>query len=63
MRMPFGKFKGVELGDLPDDYLAWLTTLHDLRDPLRSAVATEWGDGPRPPGDFAEAGEGHRSIY
>lgn len=39
--MPFGKFRGVLVADLPDDYLAWLRSL-ELREPLRSAVATEW---------------------
>ncbi len=24
MKMPFGKFKGCEVRDLPDDYLGWL---------------------------------------
>ena len=40
-RMRFGKFKGVLLSDLPDDYLRWLRTLDDLREPLRSAVQAE----------------------
>lgn len=39
--MPFGKFRGVLLADLPDDYLTWLKGL-DLREPLRTAVETEW---------------------
>lgn len=38
--MPFGKFKGVEVADLPDDYLDWLVSI-DLRDPLLSAVEAE----------------------
>jgi hypothetical protein len=40
--MPFGKHKGVELADLPNDYLAWLIDLDDLREPLRSAVNREY---------------------
>jgi Putative quorum-sensing-regulated virulence factor len=40
--MPFGKFRGIELVDLPDDYLHWLYSLPDLRDPLRLAVEVEW---------------------
>lgn len=40
MRMPFGRYKGAALADLPDDYLAWLTGL-DLREPLKTGVATE----------------------
>lgn len=38
MNMPFGKFKGVPVDELPQDYLSWLWTEVDLRDPLRSAV-------------------------
>jgi hypothetical protein len=39
--MPFGKHKGVPLADLPDDYLHWLDSLADLREPLASWVADE----------------------
>jgi hypothetical protein len=39
--MPFGKHKGVELPDLPEDYLLWLAALPDLRPPLRIAVDAE----------------------
>ena len=38
--MPFGKYKGEPLEDLPGDYLEWLSTL-DLRAKLREAVAVE----------------------
>lgn len=38
--MPFGKFKGVRIAELPDDYVVWLLTL-DLRDPLAAAVYIE----------------------
>lgn len=40
-RMPFGKFKGVLLTDIPTDYLEWLASLSHLRDPLRGAVERE----------------------
>lgn len=39
--MPFGKYRGALLTELPDDYLAWLAGLDDLREPLRSAIASE----------------------
>ena len=42
IRMPFGKFKGVFIHDLPFDYLVWLHSLDDLRDPLRSAIENEF---------------------
>lgn len=38
--MPFGKFKGVLLADLPEEYLSWLHSL-DLREPLKAAVEAE----------------------
>lgn len=47
--MPFGKFKGVPLAELPDDYLTWLLSLGaELREPLRSAVMAEWQARQRP---------------
>jgi hypothetical protein len=39
--MPFGRWRGHSLDELPDDYLTWLAGLDDLREPLRSAVAAE----------------------
>ena len=39
--MPFGRYKGLLLLALPTDYLTWLTSLPDLREPLRSAVVAE----------------------
>jgi Putative quorum-sensing-regulated virulence factor len=38
--MPFGRYRGHRLVDLPDPYLTWLLTL-DLRDPLRTTVHAE----------------------
>jgi hypothetical protein len=38
--MPFGKFRGTCLRDLPGDYLLWLRGL-ELREPLRTHVARE----------------------
>lgn len=40
MTMPFGKFKGQTLVNLPDDYDRWLASI-ELRDPLKTAVAQE----------------------
>lgn len=39
--MPFGKYKGSLLKDLPSEYLLWLGCLHDLRQPLLGAVLRE----------------------
>ena len=39
--MPFGKFKGVAIEDLDEDYLQWLDGLDDLREPLRTVVNEE----------------------
>jgi len=41
--IPFGKFKGTPLEELPAQYLVWLSQLDDLRDPLRGAVVVELG--------------------
>ena len=40
MTMPFGKYKGQPLCDLPQDYLDWLTTI-ELHGLLRAAVKVE----------------------
>ena len=40
--MPFGKFKGAAVEDLPADYVVWLSQL-ELREPLRGAVVVELG--------------------
>ncbi len=39
--MPFGKYRGWPLDELPDTYLDWLASLDNLREPLRSAVYRE----------------------
>ncbi len=39
--MPFGRYEGWNVNDLPSDYLSWLSDI-SLRDPsLRSAVMNE----------------------
>jgi hypothetical protein len=40
-RMPFGRYRGLPLADLPADYLAWLDALPDLQPRLRAAVSRE----------------------
>src|SRR5687767_2748990 len=40
-RMPFGRYRGQFVTELPDDYLRWLATLVDLREPLASAISWE----------------------
>jgi hypothetical protein len=40
--MPFGRYRGWTLAELPSAYLGWLVGLDDLREPLRSAVEAEW---------------------
>jgi uncharacterized protein (DUF3820 family) len=39
--MPFGKYKGHNLDELPDDYLLWVIANIPLRDPLGSAITEE----------------------
>jgi hypothetical protein len=41
MLMPFGRFKGVDIQDLPSDYLSWLVENIELRQPLLEAVDHE----------------------
>jgi hypothetical protein len=43
MLMPFGKFKGVEVDDLPEWYIEWLYHECDLREPLLSEVRRSLG--------------------
>lgn len=40
-RMPFGRYRGQQIDALPDEYLAWLAALPDLRPRLRAAVDAE----------------------
>lgn len=37
-KMPFGKYRGCPVEDLPEGYLNWLIENVDLREPLRTAV-------------------------
>ena len=39
--MPFGKFKGQAIEDLPDWYLDWCLEQEFIKDPLRSEIETE----------------------
>jgi hypothetical protein len=41
VRVPFGKYKGSLVSELPSDYLAWLAGLADLREPFKSSVEEE----------------------
>jgi uncharacterized protein (DUF3820 family) len=36
--MPFGKYRGQDIQDVPGDYLVWLWENVELREPLRSEV-------------------------
>jgi len=39
--MPFGKYEGYALEELPDDYFDWLAKLDNLRPPLKQKIAAE----------------------
>ena len=41
MQMPFGKYEGGDIADLPDAYLLWLVRTCDLYGHLRTAVLYE----------------------
>ena len=40
--MPFGRYSGLPLADIPSSYLSWLLGLDDLREPLKSAAWAEY---------------------
>jgi hypothetical protein len=42
MKLPFGRFKGQYVADLPDHYLAWIATQDWVKDPLRAAIIEEY---------------------
>jgi hypothetical protein len=42
MTMPFGKYRGVEVQDLPDSYICWLVDEVDLFGQLRLDVHREY---------------------
>jgi len=37
--MPFGKYRGFPIEDIPESYLKWLWSNVQLEEPLRSAIA------------------------
>jgi Putative quorum-sensing-regulated virulence factor len=39
--MPFGKYRGLPIVDLPTAYLTWLASCVDLREPLKGTVFAE----------------------
>jgi hypothetical protein len=39
--MPFGKYKGDYVFNLPDNYLIWLRAKLELREPLKTHVVNE----------------------
>src|SRR5215813_1731467 len=39
--MPFGRYRNMDISELPEHYLLWLLNWPPLRDPLKSAVGTE----------------------
>ena len=42
MRMPFGKYKGLYLEEIPLNYIKWLLTETQLREPLKQEVEKIW---------------------
>jgi len=41
MRIPFGKYRGAFINQLPTEYLEWLTTI-DVREPLATKIKEEY---------------------
>uniref|UniRef100_A0A7C4QKX3 J domain-containing protein n=1 Tax=Schlesneria paludicola TaxID=360056 RepID=A0A7C4QKX3_9PLAN len=49
MRMPFGKYRGQPLSEIPQHYLEWLLRSVDLRPSLEAAVIAELNQRYKPP--------------
>lgn len=49
MKMPFGKYKGQEIDDIPADYLEWCLTnctlSYQLEEEMQSQLAMKQGQG------------------
>ncbi|NMC19181.1 MAG: hypothetical protein GYA33_02070 [Thermogutta sp.] len=43
MRMPFGKYRGLDLEDIPESYLAWVLDHANPRATLREAIRLRLG--------------------
>lgn len=42
MEMPFGKYRGCDIGDVPDDYLEWVLDNIEIRsEALRGAIESK----------------------
>lgn len=41
MKFPFGKYRGVDITNAPENYLEWLLGWEPLREPLRHAIEIE----------------------
>jgi putative quorum-sensing-regulated virulence factor len=41
VEIPFGKYRGAQVSELPFNYLEWLTSI-ELLEPLRTAVKAEY---------------------
>jgi len=48
MKMPFGKYKGQELTEIPPDYLAWVTNNLTITGDLADEIYRVLGRGPDP---------------
>ena len=48
MKMPFGKYKGQELTEIPPDYLEWVTKNLTLTGDLADEIYRVLGTGPDP---------------
>jgi Putative quorum-sensing-regulated virulence factor len=46
--MPFGKYRGWRIADLPLDYVEWCLDSISLREPLRSALRARVAEQPQP---------------
>src|SRR5215204_6587463 len=54
-RMPFGKYKGESLSDIPLHYISWLLEQEFLKEPLRGWLEDEYEERTDPPPDEERA--------
>ena len=63
MIMPFGKYKGDRLCELPSDYIEWLMGWNGLREPLRTELRRELAFREPPPASMLEiVNSGYKAL-